>query len=116
MVVASYCFYEKVRRKMRTATVSYLLKYVYFFSAAELSNIESEDKVFAHETSYEESDYGDSNQASQLTCFYMKATLIFNELKYQQNKEFNKHNKFYVNFLSNVVEICHWRDVYRRLE
>ena len=116
MAVASYCFYEKVRRTMHTAIVSYLLKYFYSFSAAELCNIESEDKVFAHEFSYEESDYGDSNQANQLTCFYMKATLVFNGLKYQQNKEFNKHNKFYVNFLSKIVEICHWRDVYRRLE
>ena len=101
---------------MHTAIVSYLLKYFYSFSAAELCNIESEDKVFAHEFSYEESDYGDSNQANQLTCFYMKTTLVFNGLKYQQNKEFNKHNKFYVNFLSKIVEICHWRDVYRRLE
>ena len=26
MAVATYCYYEKVRRTMRTATVSYLLK------------------------------------------------------------------------------------------
>ena len=32
--------YEKVRRTMRTAIVSYLLKYFYSFSAAELNNIE----------------------------------------------------------------------------
>ena len=47
VTVASYCYYEKVRRMMRTAIVSYLLKYFYSFSAAELNNIESEDKVFA---------------------------------------------------------------------
>ena len=55
MAMVSYCFYEKVRRTMRTAIVSYF----YSFSAAELNNIESEDKVFAQEFSYEESDYGD---------------------------------------------------------
>ena len=60
MAVASYCYYEKVRRTMRIATVSYLLKYFYFFLAAELNNIENEDKVFAQEFSCEESDYGDS--------------------------------------------------------
>ena len=47
MAVASYCCYKKVARTMRTATVSYLLKYFYSFSAAELNNIESEDEVFA---------------------------------------------------------------------
>ena len=46
---------------MRTAVVSYLLKYLFSFSAAELNNIESEDEVFAQEFSYEESDYGDSD-------------------------------------------------------
>ena len=46
VAVASYCYYEKVRRTMRTAIVSYLLKYFYSFSAAELNNIESEDEVF----------------------------------------------------------------------
>ena len=46
MAVASYCYYEKVRRTMRTAIVSYLLKCFYSFSAAELNNIESEDEVF----------------------------------------------------------------------
>ena len=61
MAVASYCYYEKVRRTIGTAIVSYLLKYFYFFSAAELNNIESEDKVFTQEFSYEESDYGDSD-------------------------------------------------------
>ena len=45
--MASYCYYEKVRRTMRTAIVSYLLKYFYSFSAAELNNIESEDEVYA---------------------------------------------------------------------
>ena len=48
-------------RTMRTAIVSYLLKYFYSLSAAELSNIESEDEVFAQEFSYEESDYADSD-------------------------------------------------------
>ena len=57
MVVASYCYYKKVRRTMRTAIVSYQ-KYFYSFSAAELNNIESGDKAFAQEFSYEESDYG----------------------------------------------------------
>ena len=46
---------------MRTAIISYLLKYFCSFSAAELNNIESEDEVFAQEFSYEESDYGDSD-------------------------------------------------------
>ena len=61
MAVASYCYYEKVRRTIGTAIVSYLLKYFYSFSAAELNNIESEDEVFTQEFSYEESDYGDSD-------------------------------------------------------
>ena len=61
MAVASYCYYEKVRRTMHTAIVSYLLKYFYSFSAAELNNIEIEDKVFAQEISCQESDYGDSD-------------------------------------------------------
>ena len=47
MAVASYCYYEKVRKTMRTAFVWYLLKYFYSFSAAGLNNIESEDEVFA---------------------------------------------------------------------
>ena len=38
-----------------------LLKYFYSFSTAELNNIESEDEIFAQESSYEESDYGDSH-------------------------------------------------------
>ena len=45
---------------MCTAIVSYLLKYFYTFSAAELNDIESEDEVFAQQFSYEESDSGDS--------------------------------------------------------
>ena len=49
-----------VRRTMCTAIVSYLLKYFYTFSAAELNDIESEDEVFAQQFSYEESDSGDS--------------------------------------------------------
>ena len=40
MAMASYCYYEKVHRTMRTAIVSYLLKYLYSFSAAEMNNIE----------------------------------------------------------------------------
>ena len=40
MDVTSYCYYEKVCRRMNTAVVSYLLKYFYSFSAAELNNIE----------------------------------------------------------------------------
>ena len=59
--VASYCCYEKVPRTMRTTIVSYLLKYFYSFSAAELNNIESEDEDFAQEFSYEERDYADSD-------------------------------------------------------
>ena len=47
MALASHCHYEKVRKTMRTATVSYLLKYFCSFSAAEVNNIESEDEVFA---------------------------------------------------------------------
>ena len=55
MAAASYCYYEKMCR------TNALLKYFYSFSAAELNNIENEDEVFAQEYSYEESDYGDSN-------------------------------------------------------
>ena len=61
MVVASYCYYEKVHRTIGTAIVSYLTKYFYSFSAAELNNIESEDEVFTQELSYEENNYGDSD-------------------------------------------------------
>ena len=61
MTVVSYCYYEEVRRTMRTVNTSYLFKYFYSFSAAELNNIESEDEVFAQEFSCEESDYGDSD-------------------------------------------------------
>ena len=61
MAVASYCYYEKVRRTIGTAIVSYLLKYFYSFSAAELNNTESKDEVFTQEFTYEESDYGDSD-------------------------------------------------------
>ena len=110
MDVSFYCYYEKVRRTMRTAVVSYLLKitvsqyialfvvsgsikswvkiyfsqsivsylfsvdlkvwdptwliswfinfkYFYSFSAAELNNIESENKVFTLEFSYDRSDF-----------------------------------------------------------
>ena len=49
-----------VRRTMCTAIVSYLLKYFYTFSAAELNDTEREDEVFAQQFSYEESDSGDS--------------------------------------------------------
>ena len=42
MDVASYCYYEKARRTMNTAIVSYLLKHFYSFSAAELNDIESQ--------------------------------------------------------------------------
>ena len=61
MAVASYCYYEKVRRTIATAIVSYLFKYFYSFSPAKLNNIESEEEVFIKEFSYEESDYGDSD-------------------------------------------------------
>ena len=61
MAVASYCYYENVRRTMRTAIASYLLKYFYSFPAVELNNIESEEEVSAQEFSYEEGDYGDSD-------------------------------------------------------
>ena len=60
MAVASYCYYEKVRRTMRTAIVSQLLKFFYSFSTAELNNVESEEEVFAQEFSCGESDSGDS--------------------------------------------------------
>ena len=39
--IAFYCYYQKARRTMNTAIVSYLLKHFYSFSAAELNNIES---------------------------------------------------------------------------
>ena len=64
MAVVSYCYYEKVRREIGTAIVSYLLKYFYYFYslwAAELNNIEREDEVLTQEFSCEESDYGDSD-------------------------------------------------------
>ena len=61
MAEASYCYYEKVRRTMRIAIVSFVLKYFYSFSAVELNNIESEGEVFVQEFSCEESDYGDSD-------------------------------------------------------
>ena len=61
MAVASYCYYEKVRRTMCTAIVSYLYKYFYSFSSAELNNIEREDEVFTKEFSCKENDYGDSD-------------------------------------------------------
>ena len=44
MAVASYCYYEKVCRTMRTSFVSYLLRYFYSFSAAELNNLGNEDE------------------------------------------------------------------------
>ena len=47
---------------MRNAIVLCLLKYFYSFLAAELNNIESEDKAFAQEFSCEESDYRDSDE------------------------------------------------------
>ena len=62
MTVTSYWYYEKVGRTMRTAITSYLLKYLYSFSAAKLNDIESEDKVVAQEFSCEESDYRDSDE------------------------------------------------------
>ena len=40
--LASYCYYEKARRTMNTATVSYLLKHFYSFSVAEPNNILSQ--------------------------------------------------------------------------
>ena len=46
MTVASYCHYEKVRGTMRPAIVSYLSKYFYSFSVAELNNTESQGEVF----------------------------------------------------------------------
>ena len=57
MDVASYCYYEQMRRTMHTAIVSYF----YSFSAVELNNIVSEDEVFAQEFSYKESDFWDSD-------------------------------------------------------
>ena len=61
MAVASYCYYEKMRRMIGPAIVSYFLKYFCYFSAAQLDNIESEEEVFTKEFSYEESDSGDSD-------------------------------------------------------
>ena len=58
MAVASYCCYEKVRRTMRNAVVSDLL-FGPSFSAGEMNNIESEEDVFAQESSFEQNDYGD---------------------------------------------------------
>ena len=47
---------------MNTAIASYLLSIFFFFSAAELNNIESEVEVFVQEFSYEESDDEDTEQ------------------------------------------------------
>ena len=47
MAVASYYYYEKILRTMRTGIVSYLRKCFCSFSAAKLNNIQSEDEVFA---------------------------------------------------------------------
>ena len=52
MDVASYCYYEKVRRTIRTA----ILLYFHSFAAAELNNMESEDEFLAQDFSYNESD------------------------------------------------------------
>ena len=57
MDVVSYCYYEKVRITIRTA----ILSYYYFFSVAELNNVEREDEFFALEFSYEESYFWDSD-------------------------------------------------------
>ena len=46
---------------MRTAIVQKLPKYLYYFSAAEMNNIEREVKVFVYEFSCKESDYRDSD-------------------------------------------------------
>ena len=50
------------------------LKYFHSFSAAWLNNIESEGKVFAQKSSYEESDYGDSDDEDieQLHSWHVK--------------------------------------------
>ena len=74
MVVASCCDYEKVRRTMCTAIVSYLLKCFYSFPAAELNNIESKEEVFVQEFSYEERDYGysDDEDIEQLYIWQVK--------------------------------------------
>ena len=80
---------------MHTAIVSYLLKYFYSFSAAELNNIESEDEVFVQEFSCEESDYGDSDDEDieqlytweakeQLFSFKMKDPLTSNNVFFIQ--------------------------------
>ena len=61
LALASCCYYEKVRSTMRSAIASYLLKYIYSFSAAELNNIDSKGEVFAEEFSYDESGYGDTD-------------------------------------------------------
>ena len=45
MAVASHCYYEKMHGTMQTAGVSYLLKYFYSLSDAQLNNIESENEV-----------------------------------------------------------------------
>ena len=78
MTVASYCHYEKVRRTMRPAIVSYLSKYFYSFSVAELNNPESQGEVFVQEFSCEESDYGDSDDKDieQLYTWQVKQKLF----------------------------------------
>ena len=79
MTVTSYCYYGKVRRTMRTAIVQYLLKYFYSFSAAELNNIEHDDKAFVQEFLGKESDYGDSDDENieQRYIWQVKQQLFF---------------------------------------
>ena len=59
MAVATYCYYKKVRRTMRTAIVSYLLK------RQSCYHIETSQLICS---------------ANQLTSFYMMTTSVFNEL------------------------------------
>ena len=61
MALASCCYYEKVRSTMCSAIASYVLKYIYSFSAAEPNNIDSEEKTSAEDFSYKDSSYGDSD-------------------------------------------------------
>ena len=79
---------------MHTAIVSYLLKYFYSFSAAELNNIESEDEVFVQEFSCEESDYGDSDDEDieQLYTWEAKEQLF----SFKMKVPFTSNNVFFI--------------------
>ena len=69
MGVASYCYYEKAPRTMNTATVSHLLSIFILFQLWSWKVLTAE--LFAQEFSYEESDYGDSDEEDIEQLFWL---------------------------------------------